>query len=149
VESKQIGGETMSKNKPMPFHMGVLLTAVAVSAVTFAVAAAMTEYAFIKPFVTDLVFAQPNLKTEELAFNFDPANVTYPSLRVTVKNCGSQSASGTIHVYLYDSGVTRIATGQTSVNLAAGDSATVTVALSWSQGKNTVDVTSGKIVIKE
>lgn len=138
----------MRKNVTLPTEVLALIIIVVASSVTFTVAAAMTEYAFIKPYVANAVFQEPNLKTEDVTFTFDATQVIYPNVQLTVKNYGTASATATIHVYLYEGGNT-IASGQGGITVDADATNTVTVGLSWSSGKNATNVESSRIVVKE
>jgi len=133
----------------VPFRTAVLLALVALSALTFTVASAITEYSFLKPYVANLAFSESRLKVDTVTLNFDVQQFIYTSAQVVVRNIGSETATGTVYMYFYDSGGATIATGQNSVTVSAGSTATITVTLGWTTGKNATHLASGKVIIKE
>jgi hypothetical protein len=134
----------------LPVWAGLLLIIATIGMFAFTVGAAITTYTVVKPYVVTLAVSNSQLQVETLDFNtyYDPPTNRWNQVRVTVKNYDTAARSGTIYVYLYDSGGTQIASGtQGTGTIGGGSQADLTVTLSWNTGKTVADVASGRVTV--
>ena len=113
----------------------------------FMLVSAINQYALIKPFVVE-ISAQPSPFTvDAVSFNYDPALNRYVSCEVTVTNNAASELMATVYVQLNNATGVAVASGSKGVTLASGESATVTVELSWSSNASVEDIAGGWITV--
>jgi len=124
----------------------VLMT---VSMGVYTVAAAISQYTLVKPYVTEIAVATAKLQIESLSFVYDSTSNRYTSVAVTVRNTDTVQLTGTVYVYLYDATNTNVATGTYAGSFASGTTTTVTVTLTWTAGKTVTDLAAGRAVVQQ
>lgn len=139
----------LNTRKTIPLWLTMCLVIFSVS-VSFV--AATSSLSFIKPWTQNLAFTSTQLQVASAVFeDYNVTSNTYATCTVTVHNYySSGSATPTVQVILYNTGLTVVANGSiTSSALTHGSSASILVNLTWVSGKSLNDVVSGAIVVTE
>ncbi len=129
-----------------------ILAAVLIGIASFAAGAVFAEImmtTIIKPWITFVAFEPPYLRVDNVSLTYNIIHNIYTDAKVGVQNYGNTSASGVIYVFLLDTANEIIASGNTTVTLAEGATAIVTVPLTWLPNKTVADVMSGRITIEQ
>ena len=113
-----------------------------------AIAASLTAVTITKPLVVEINVQEPSLQATDIQFNFNATSMLYDSVDITIEKIGGGLYSAKITVTLVDAANATVASGSVTVsNYSSGS--TVTIVLSWEDGKTVTDVAGGRIVIEQ
>jgi hypothetical protein len=134
------------KTVQMPKWVVACLAVSTLASLCFA-ALALTSYTLVKPFTVSISTAPCPLSVQSLSFTYDPSLNQYTACNMQISNSASSTTTATVYVYLKNSSQTTIAQGQVTQTFNPG-STSITVSLTWAQGKTVDDVAGGYIVVQ-
>ena len=138
-----------SKRRVLAIVVLLLLATIIVGGVGLGIA--QTVLTLLKPSIFDVQARVVPVTVASLRFlNLDPKTKTYSNLQLGLQNNdNANSYTVNVYVYLYDSSDNTVASGSyTGLSLNAGGSTTISVSLTWVQGKTVAGFSYGTIIIE-